>query len=190
MLLIPAVGPDPSRACVRQFLVEHLHARIVGPDDLGLEQHFLGCPIQRLHQIGDLPHPTAHCLGRDLHSMPLEDLILPVQRHMVGRLGYDHLGQQTGASGALFNRLRRLGGSLHCALAGILLADILDDYHLRWDVFIALARLFADGPQVLRAHRTVLFLILQIVHDPFPLEMRGQRLPAAAILLLLLGRGI
>src|SRR5215831_9834835 len=41
MLLNPAVGPDPSCACVWQFVVEHLYTRIVGPDHFGLEQHFL-----------------------------------------------------------------------------------------------------------------------------------------------------
>src|SRR5215471_18468711 len=91
MLLIPAVRPDPSRARVRQLVVEHLYARIVGPDHFGLEQHSLSGPVQRRHQAGDLSHPTAHCLTRNLHPMTLEDFLLPVQRHMVGRLGYDHL---------------------------------------------------------------------------------------------------
>src|SRR6516164_6887535 len=109
-------------------------------------------------------------------------------RYMVGRLGYDHFRQQAGPGDALFDRLRGLGGGPHGALAGILFADILDDHQLRGDVFVALAGFFPDGPQVLRTHRTMLFRIRQIVHDPFPFEMRRQWLTAAAILQFLLGR--
>ncbi len=98
---------------------------------------------------------------------------------MIGHLGYDHLRQQTRSRRALFDRLRRLGGGLHRAVAGVFLAHLLDDDHLGRNEFVALARLFPDGPQILLASRTVLFLLRQIMHDALALQIPRQRLPAA-----------
>ena len=111
--------------------------------------------------------------------MALEDLLLPVQRQMIDAFGYDHLRQQTGSGRALFNRLRRLGRRLHRAGARVFLAHILDDGQLRRNVFVALAGLFTDGPQILLAGGAVLFRLRQIVLDALALEMPRQRLPAA-----------
>src|SRR5687767_649764 len=81
-------------------------------------------------------------LRGDIHTMALEDLLLPVQGQMVRRLGHNHLRQQTGACRALLDRLRRLGRRLHGAGARILSADVLGDGQLRRNVFVALAGFF------------------------------------------------
>ena len=103
--------------------------------------------------------------------MALENLLLPVQRQMIGVLGYDHLRQQAGASGALFNGLRWLGGGLHRAGASVFLADIFDYGQLRGNEFIALAGLFSDRAQILLTSSAMLLRIRQIVHDPLAFEV-------------------
>src|SRR5215472_1824384 len=114
--------------------------------------------------------------------MTREDLLLPVQRQMIHRLGHDYLCQQTRTRRALFNRLRRLGGRLHRARTSIFLADILDYRQLCRNVFVTLARLFPDGMQILVTRGAVLFRIREVVHDALPFEMPGERLPTTALL--------
>src|SRR4051794_9234771 len=84
---------------------------------------------------------------------------------------YLRVSQQARASGALFDRLCRLGGRLHRARTGVFPAHVLDDRQLRGNVFVALAGLFTNRPQILMARSAVLFGFLQIVHDTFTLEM-------------------
>jgi hypothetical protein len=38
-------------------------------------------------------HPAAHGFARDLDAMPLEHLLLPVQRLMISPFRHDHLRQ-------------------------------------------------------------------------------------------------
>jgi len=90
---------------------------------------------------------------------------LSVYRKMIGHFAHNHLRQQTGSRGALLNRLRRLGGGPHGAVASILLAYILDHFQLRRNVFVALAGFFADRPQILLAGGAMLFFFRQIMHD-------------------------
>ena len=113
--------------------------------------------------------------------MPLEHLLLPVQRLMIGPLGHDHLRQQTRSRRALLDRLRRLGGRPHRAVAGVLQTDVLDHLHRGRNVFVALAGLFPDQPQILAAAIAVLFRFRQIVHDALALEMPRQRLAARLV---------
>ena len=113
--------------------------------------------------------------------MPLEHLLLPVQRLMVGPFRHDHLRQQARSRRALLDRLRRLGGGPHRAVAGVLQANVLNHLHRRGNVFVAFAGLFRDQPQVLAAAGAVLFRFRQIVNDSFPLQMPRQRLPPAAL---------
>ena len=110
--------------------------------------------------------------------MPRPDLLLPVQRQMIGALGHDHLGQQARSRRALLDRLRRLGRRPHCAGASILLAHILDHRQLRRHVFVALAGFLADQPQILPAVGAVFLRLGQIVHNSFPLQVPRQRLPS------------
>src|SRR5439155_6226070 len=74
-------------------------------------------------------------------------------------------------------------GCLHRAFTGVFLAYILDHHQLCRDVFVALARLFPDGSQILRTSLAVLFRIRQIMHDALALEMLGQRFSASVVLL-------
>src|SRR3954453_17409090 len=98
---------------------------------------------------------------------------------MVHSLGNDHLRQQARACRALLNRLWRLGGRLYRACTRILPAHVLDDRQFRGNVFVALAALFTNRPQILPARSAVLFRILQIMHDALTLEMARKRLPTA-----------
>jgi len=68
------------------FRSSTFHAGIVGSDHLGLKQDVLRCLIQRIEQFGHRWQPTTHRLTRDLHALSLEDLLLPVQRLMIGNL--------------------------------------------------------------------------------------------------------
>jgi hypothetical protein len=68
---------------------------------------------------------------------------------------------------------------LHGAGARVFLADVLNDGQFRRDVFVALAGLFTDGPQILLTGGAVFFLFRQIVHDALAFEMPRKRLPAA-----------
>ena len=113
-----------------------------------------------------------------------------MQWQMIGNLADDHLCQQRCTGRTLGDRLRRLGGRLHRALAGVLLADVFDHKKLRGDVFIALADFLTEQAQVLLATRTMLLFSGKIVLDAFAFQMRCQRpASAAAILLRLAGAG-
>ena len=179
MFRVAAIGPEAPGTREGQLGIQHLHAGVVGSDHPGLEQNILERSIKRIEQPGALCQPPAHGLARDLHPVPLKDLLLPVQGQMIGGLSHDHLRQQTRAGGALFNRLRRLGGRPHGAGAGVFPAHILDDGQLRRNIFVALAGLFADEPQILVAIDAVLFRFPQVMHDALALEMPRKRLPAA-----------
>ena len=91
MLLVSVVRPDAPRAGEWQGDVQHLHARIVSPDHLRLEQYLLERSVQRVQQIGTLRQPATHGLPRDFHAVTLKDLLLSVQRQMIDKLAHDHL---------------------------------------------------------------------------------------------------
>ncbi len=146
MIRVATIGPHTACPRERQLLVQHFHAGVIGADHLRREQNLFRRRVQRLQQPGALRHPAAHRFTRDLYAVTCPDLLLPVQREMIGALGYDHLSQQTRPCGALLNRLRRLGCCAHCAGASVLLAHVLDHCQLRGNVFVALARFLADQP--------------------------------------------
>ena len=176
MVYVSHIRPDPPRPGKRQLPVQHLHARIVGPNYFRRKQHLLGCLIQRLHQFGHHRQPAPHRLARDPHALALEDPLLPVQRLMVGVLAHDHLRQHARSRRALLDRLRGLFRRFYSAIASVLPPHILDDLDRGWDVLVALARLFGDQPQILAAAIAMLLGFAQIVHDPFPDYILGQRL--------------
>src|SRR5258708_24692060 len=102
---------------------------------------------------------------------------------MVGVLGHDHLRQQACAGSALLNRLRWLGRRLHRARAGVGEASILDDFHLRRNILVALADFLADSSQVLIAVRAMLVAFWQIVLDALTSQVPRQRFSSARLLL-------
>jgi hypothetical protein len=110
-----------------------------------------------------------------------KDLLLPVQWQMIGGLGHDDLGQQTGTGSALFDRLRWLGGPSSPCRRKRISCRHPQDGQLRRNVLVALTGFFPDGPQILVSNAAVLFHFRQIMHDPLPLEMLRQRLPAARL---------
>ena len=173
------VGPDPSDPRERKLTIQHLHAGVVGADHPGPEQFLLHRLIERIEQARALRHPSAHGLARNLHPVPLPNLFLPVQGLVIGPLGHNHLRQQTRSRCALLDGLRRLGGGLHRAFAGVLEANVLNHLHRGGNVFIAFAGLFGDQPQVLAAAGTVLIRLGQVVNDSLPCQMPRQGLAAA-----------
>src|SRR5689334_21837596 len=100
---------------------------------------------------------------------------------MVGPFRHDHLRQQAGSRRALLDRLRRLGGAPHRAVAGVLQANVLDHLHRRGNVLIAFAGLFRDQPQVLAAALAMLIRFRQVVNDAFALQIPRQRLTTATL---------
>ena len=112
------------------------------------------------------------------------DLLLPVQWQMIGELGDDHLRQHARPRRALLDRLRRLVGRLHRAIAGVLQPHILDHFHHRRDELVAFAGLFGDQPQMLAAALAVLLGFGQIVDNPFPHQLPRQRLSPEALFCL------
>src|SRR5215475_3932805 len=177
MLLISAVRPNAPGAREGEFFIQHLHTGVVRADHFRFEQYLFGPSVQRLQQTSALRQPAAHGLAGDVGAVPRKDLLLPVQGQVVGSLSDNHLRQQAGPRGALLNRLRRLGGGPHGAVASILLAYILDDFQLRRNIFVALAGLLPDGPQILLTSGAMLFLFRQVMHDPLALETLRESLP-------------
>jgi hypothetical protein len=93
MMSISDIRPDPPDPGKGKLAVQHLHARIVGADHLGTQHFLLHQLIQRIEQFRALRHPAAHGLARDVDAMPLEHLLLAVQRLVVGPLRHHHLRQ-------------------------------------------------------------------------------------------------
>jgi hypothetical protein len=87
--------------------------------------------VQWIEQYRALRHPAAHGFARDVDAMPLEHLLLPVQRLVVSPLRHDHLRQQTRSRRALLDRLRRLGGSPYRTVADVLQTNVLNHLHHR-----------------------------------------------------------
>jgi hypothetical protein len=69
------------------------HAGIVGADYLGTQQFLFHQLVQRIEQLRTSRHPAAHGFARDVDAMPLEHLLLPVQRLVIGPLRHDYLRQ-------------------------------------------------------------------------------------------------
>lgn len=100
---------------------------------------------------------------------------------MIGPFRHDHLRQQTGARSALLNGLHRLPRRSDRAITGIFAAHILNHLHRSGNVFVALAGLFFDQPQVPAAAIAVLFRFCQIVYDPFPDQIPRQHLTSTPL---------
>jgi hypothetical protein len=119
-----------------------------------------------------------------LDAVPCKYFRLPMERQVIRPFAHDHVRQDRIAGRALLDRLRGLGGRLHRAGAGVAEAGIFDHLHLRGQVFVALADLFADAPQILIAVRAMLLGFWKIVLDALALQMARQRLasprPSAA----------
>ena len=94
-----------------------------------------------------------------------------MQGQVIGQLADNHLRQQRSPGDALLNRLRRFGGRLHRARAGILLAHILDYLHLRRNILVALTDFLADPTQVLAALFAVFLAFRQVVLDALAFEV-------------------
>src|SRR6516165_1510432 len=103
-------------------------------------------------------------------------------RLMVRPFRHNHLRQQAGSRRALLDRLRRLGGGPHRAVAGVLQTHILNHLHGGGDVFVAFAGLFRNQPQVFAAAGAVLVRLGQVVNDSLPLQMPRQSLAPAPFL--------
>jgi hypothetical protein len=104
---------------------------------------------------------------------------LPVQWQVVCVFRHDHLREHTGARGTLLDRLKRLGRGLHRARAGVGETRVFDHFHLRGDIFVALADFLSDLSQILIALRAVLLSFWKIVLDALALQMTRQRLASA-----------
>src|SRR3954451_15981451 len=171
MILVAVIRPDTARTSKGQLSVKNLHAGIVGADYFRSEQNLLRRHIQRLQESGALRHPATHALTRESDAVPCKDLLLPVQRQMVGPFAHDHLRQQAGAGDALFNRLWRLARSPYRARARILQTSFFDYCERSGNIFVTFARFLANMTQILRTPGAMLFLVSKIAHDALALEM-------------------
>lgn len=84
----------------------------------------------------------------------------------------------------MLDRLCGLFRRLHRAIAGVFPPHVLNHLDRCRDVLVAFARLFGDQPQILATAIAVLLGFTQIVHDPFPDHILGQRLASAPFLRL------
>jgi hypothetical protein len=94
--MIPVSDIRPKSTLPRrshQASIQHFHRRVIGAYYFRTQYELLQPHIQRIEQFGRLPHPATHRLVGDLHAEPLEDLRLPMHRHMIGYLANDHLRQ-------------------------------------------------------------------------------------------------
>src|SRR4051812_9887202 len=108
--------------------------------------------------------------------MPGEDLLLTVQRRMIGILTHNHLRQQTRSRPALLDGARWLARRLHRADTSVLGSCLFDHFHARRNVFQFLAEILANAPQCLVTTLAVLVALAQIVFNTLALEMLGEAL--------------
>src|SRR6185312_9300174 len=102
---------------------------------------------------------------------------------MIRYFAHNHLSQHTGRCRTLFDRLGWFCRSPDLTRAGVLLAGIFDDQHLRRNIFVAFADFFADMTQSLLTIGAVLIGLRQIVNHALALEVPWQCLPSARLLL-------
>ena len=185
MPVVPHIGPDPAHPGARSVPIQHVDRRIVGPDDLRVQNLPLHPCIQRMDQVGTLAHPAAQGLARQLHALTPVDAFLPIQGKMVGVLRDRHLGQQARPRPSLVDRRSRLVGRHHRAPfpTGVLLTGFLDHMKGGRDVLQPLARLLADVLQLAPAFGTVSFVVPEVIDHPAAFERGRQRLATMASLL-------
>src|SRR6266480_4592876 len=114
--------------------------------------------------------------------MSCKDLLLPVQRQMVGPFAHNHLRQQAGPGDALFDRLWRLARGPHRARAGVLQAGFFDHCERGGHVFVVFTSFLANVAEIPFAPGAVLFLVREVTHDALTLQIPWKRLAAAWLL--------
>jgi hypothetical protein len=152
-------------------------------DDLAGQHARREIAVEGFQQRGALAHPVAQRLPGERHAMPREDLDLAIERHVVGVLGRDHLGQQPGAGAPLVDRLRGQRRGDHMALTGlarVFAAHVFDDEERGRLVVELLARLLADLHQPRAAGRARALRLRQGMLDAPPGQKRRQGLPPVA----------
>jgi hypothetical protein len=87
--------------------------RVVGVDDPRLEHHAYHQVVQWPQQVGTGAQPVTERGAVQEVALALVGPLHPVQRHVVGVLAHDQVGQQARPRQPLGNRHRRLGGCDH-----------------------------------------------------------------------------
>ena len=154
--LAPARVEHPDRGLVQPEVVRRLQLRLQA-----LEH---GPQMERR-----LADPTGQCRAVQVDPRTGVDLRLAVEGKMVGKLRYQHVGEQAfGGQGSLdeVRRCRRLGDAFLALAAGVLRAHRDDDLELRRNDVKPLGAILADLRHLATTARTQRALGLDHIKDP------------------------
>ena len=126
---------------------EHLHWRLVGVQHAVAEYLGLQSIDQRLQPHAAGADPLRQGGAGDGQTGAAKDALLPVQRQMIGVLGHQHLGQQTGGRDTFVDHMRvdRCLLNSFALCAGPLAPDVTLHCEHAWHIVQLLCHVFADA---------------------------------------------
>lgn len=169
-----AVDPDVRSVRFLFAHCQHLHWCFIGMDDVLGQYGSAKCIYQRLQLHTGMAHPLSQRRARDRQAGTGEDLFLPVQRKVVGKLGHHHVSQQAGNGDALVEHLcwhRRLSQYFALTAGPLATYMLVNRKHAR-GVIKLLADVFADALKLAAAGT---FGALRLVANDSTRKLRRQR---------------
>src|SRR5262249_37899434 len=103
------------------------HRGVIGPDDRTFQHEVLLELVEWPEQVGDFANPIAERAPGQIGPVPTQDILEPIQRQMVRKLGDGHPGEQAGSRNTSAQRWRRNLGGRHALTAlrtGVLGQDV------------------------------------------------------------------
>jgi site-specific DNA recombinase len=181
---VTEIDPEPPGSRPGKRRVPDRHRRVIGPDDPRAPDSPDHQVVEGCAQLGRLSQPTAERAPRDRHAVMRQDLLLAVERQMIGELVGDHVGQETRAGQSFVDRLGRLGRDRHMLLTRstrILAADELADEKRGRNVVQLLADLIVEMGAKPATTRAGSFLLGEFDDDRHARQVLGEGLPTATL---------
>ena len=192
-----AVDPHPGlRSGGLPVLLQHLDHRLVRIDDSALQQMLFQHPAQRFQpSLGCLDHPVGHGGTAQRYSLPLPDLLLPVQRQTIHIFAHHDVGHRGGGCQTVFQQPGRslhrieigIAALLFAVFAGVGCRVIYNDIDLPGDdLQLSAHKLLSNPFQLITTGLTKLLLLRQFQHDLLHRQALGQLVYGALWLTLAL----